>query len=89
MADDTEEATSSDTVELQLIGLFTLADTHSRALLDIECAAAELLGVAEEDDDPLGRRGHVGDAVYEIGDPVGRARMLRLRLRRAPADAER
>lgn len=56
--------------ELQLIGLFTLADHHNEALKDIERAACEITG-----QEPASGS-HTSDAVYGGAD-YGSGEMLR------------
>lgn len=46
---------------LQLIGLLTLAEKHSKALEDIKASASEITGEA------LDACGHTSDAIYDDG----------------------
>lgn len=64
---------------LELIGLFTLADKHARALDDIRLAAAELLGAPRYANDAAAKhiRDHISDEIYGATTPSPEAVLKR------------
>jgi len=62
-----KKTTITESERLQLIGLFTVAESLTRQLAAVERAAGELLGVENDDHNYYG---HLSDAIYSDG-PIG------------------
>lgn len=66
-----QETKAMTNTELQLLGLKTLANTHTKALHDIKRAALELTGESDE-------FGHTSDWIYDLSDDRTPARILEI-----------